>query len=299
MGKLPAFQFYPADWRKDPGVRALNYQERGIWFEMICLMHESEKRGFLSINGSKIDVIILAKMLGLTKQKVIKTIETLLYFNVCSKDDNGVIYCRRMVKDEHIRQVRADAGQKGGAANRDNLLKQTEQQNIPPSSPSSPSPSPSGKKTDDKSSNSEPKILAPSKRIKWNEADSFKGINATDRENWSKAYPACDIDRQLSKMHCWLIANPKRIKSNYYKFINSWLTKDQDRGGGMQSNRPGEAKDPPAPLSIEDGIILRKVLVRRNEFTQKHYDKLCTDRKLIDGLLDSDFIEALEPINRK
>lgn len=50
--KLPAFQFYPGDWRKDPGVQSLSFHDRGVWHEMLCLMHESEERGKLTLNGS-------------------------------------------------------------------------------------------------------------------------------------------------------------------------------------------------------------------------------------------------------
>ena len=50
-GRLPAFQFYPADWRKDPGVQSLDYETRGIWWEIICLLHESDERGVLLLNG--------------------------------------------------------------------------------------------------------------------------------------------------------------------------------------------------------------------------------------------------------
>jgi hypothetical protein len=42
MTKLPALQWYPADWRKDPGVQALSLHDRMVWFEMLMLMHESE-----------------------------------------------------------------------------------------------------------------------------------------------------------------------------------------------------------------------------------------------------------------
>ena len=48
---LPALQFYGGDWRKDPGIQALNYFDRGVWFEMLLMMHESEDRGKLVLNG--------------------------------------------------------------------------------------------------------------------------------------------------------------------------------------------------------------------------------------------------------
>lgn len=137
MGKLPAFQFYPADWRKDPGVQALTYEERGIWFELLCIMHESDSRGFLKINDQKIDELILARMLGLTVKKVQKVLKTLDFFKVYSVDENGVIYCRRMVKDEHILQVRRAAGKLGGSPLLKQVVKQTIKQKPTPSSSSS------------------------------------------------------------------------------------------------------------------------------------------------------------------
>ena len=49
--KLPAMQFYPGDWRKDIGVQSLSFHDRGVWFEMLMLMHGSERRGVLVLNG--------------------------------------------------------------------------------------------------------------------------------------------------------------------------------------------------------------------------------------------------------
>ena len=40
--KAPAFQFYPGDWLRDPGIRACPLTSRGLWIEMICLMSDSQ-----------------------------------------------------------------------------------------------------------------------------------------------------------------------------------------------------------------------------------------------------------------
>ena len=69
MTKLPAFQFYPGDWRKDVGVQSLDYFDRRVWWEMLCLMHESEWRGALVLNGQAMSEGALALLLGLDKQK--------------------------------------------------------------------------------------------------------------------------------------------------------------------------------------------------------------------------------------
>jgi hypothetical protein len=113
--KLPAIQFYPADWRKDPAVQALNFHDRGVWFEILCLMHESSERGVLLLNGIPMPEDALARMLGLDKQILTTTLTTLLTYGAAKRRDaDGAIYSSRMVKDEKIIQIRREAGKKGG-----------------------------------------------------------------------------------------------------------------------------------------------------------------------------------------
>lgn len=155
MAKLPAFQFYPADWRKDPAVQSLSYFDRGVWLEILCLMHESEQRGKLLLNGKKMPDDALARLLGLDKQILTKTLNTLLEYGVASIDEaTGALFSRRMVRDEEIRQIRTIAGKKGGNPN---LVNQNSNQNaskngnevnqkLTPSSSFSSSPSSSNEK---------------------------------------------------------------------------------------------------------------------------------------------------------
>jgi hypothetical protein len=58
-------QWYCPDWRKDPGVQSLSYEERGIWFEMLMVMHETSERGTLTLNGAPMTVEDIASVLGL------------------------------------------------------------------------------------------------------------------------------------------------------------------------------------------------------------------------------------------
>lgn len=117
-GKLPAFQFYPGDWRRDPAVQSLSYFDRGVWLEILCLMHESEQRGKLLLNGKKMPNEALARLLGLDKQILTKTLDTLLEYGVASIDEETeALMSRRMVRDEKIRQIRKEVGKKGGNPN--------------------------------------------------------------------------------------------------------------------------------------------------------------------------------------
>jgi len=145
MAKMPAFQFYPGDWRKDVGVQSLDYFDRGVWHEMLCLMHESERRGVLVLNGRAISDDALARLLGLDKQTLTTTLTTLLTSGVASREtETGALMCRRMVRDEKLCEVRREAGKKGGNPvllnqNSTTGVKQTANQTPTPSSSSSAS----------------------------------------------------------------------------------------------------------------------------------------------------------------
>ncbi|OWP65073.1 hypothetical protein CDA63_01585 [Hymenobacter amundsenii] len=124
--KLPAIQFYPGDWHKDQGVQALDLAQRGAWFELLLMMHDSDERGVLLVNGQPMPDAVIARRLGLDNQTANQILTTLLTYGVASRrNTDGALFCRRMVKDENLRQVRTTAGKKGGNPR---LLNQTPNQ---------------------------------------------------------------------------------------------------------------------------------------------------------------------------
>lgn len=147
----PSFQFYPADWRKEPSLSSCSLAARGLWIEMMCAAHESDEYGVLAINGKPLSNVQIARIVGETPAVVAKLIKELEDSGVFSRRQDGAIYSRRMVKDEHIRNVRSAAGKMGGNPNLlaqlDNvepsnglvLLKQTNKHRTTPSSSSSSS----------------------------------------------------------------------------------------------------------------------------------------------------------------
>jgi len=139
--KLPAIQFYPGDWLRDPGVRACSLQARGLWIEMLCLMHEGEPYGHLTINGRAIELRTLSRLVGAEMKRTCAALKELESNGVFSRTKDGTIYSRRMVKDAYLRAIRAKAGSLGGKTTSQFLLKQMPKQNFkqttPPSSSSS------------------------------------------------------------------------------------------------------------------------------------------------------------------
>ncbi len=113
MSKRPAFQFYPSDWRQDPALRLCSMAARGLWIDLMCLMHEGEPYGYLTANSRPIPPEKIAKLVGETANFVKKTLRELIDNGVCSVDENGAIFSRRMVRDEKVRNARAAGGLRG------------------------------------------------------------------------------------------------------------------------------------------------------------------------------------------
>ena len=125
--KRPSFQFYPADFRKDPALSTCSLAARGLWIDLMCIAHESEIYGVLSINGKPMTPQQIARSVGESVSAIIKLLDELEGSGVFSRNESGCIYSRRMVKDERLRNTRAEAGRLGGNPN---LLKQKVKQKV-------------------------------------------------------------------------------------------------------------------------------------------------------------------------
>jgi len=112
--KRPAFMFYPADWRKDPQLGACSHQARGLWFEIMLVMHECEPYGHASIDGRPIDDERLARLCRWPVKSFRRSLNELSSNGVFSRTADGTIYSRRMVRDEGKRGKAAEYGRRGG-----------------------------------------------------------------------------------------------------------------------------------------------------------------------------------------
>lgn len=104
MSKLPAFQFYPGDWIKDPALRRCSHEEKGIWIDLLCLMHESPERGIL--RGWSDEEI--CRSIGGRYEAVSSAVTRLVTLGVASRDEDGSLMNRRMARDERERRSSAE-----------------------------------------------------------------------------------------------------------------------------------------------------------------------------------------------
>ena len=70
------------------------------------------------------------------------------------------------------------------------------------------------------------------------EKRKFFNITIEDKAGWLDAYPASDIDQEISKMREWLLGNPSKKKKNYRRFITNWLSRAQEKGGSKREAMP-------------------------------------------------------------
>lgn len=111
--RRPAFQFYPADWRKDAAVQSCSLAAQGLWINLMCIAHECEPYGHLVINGKPMQVAQIARLIGIGTKECDSLLTELHGAGVFSISD-GVIFSRRMVRDEATRNARAAGGKLGG-----------------------------------------------------------------------------------------------------------------------------------------------------------------------------------------
>jgi hypothetical protein len=111
--KRPALQFYIGDWKKDPELRACSLAARGLWVDMICIMYESERRGYLLVRNRPPTTAELARNVGADAAEVRTLLAELENAGVYSIVD-GVIVCRRMVRDAELSEKNKANGSKGG-----------------------------------------------------------------------------------------------------------------------------------------------------------------------------------------
>jgi len=141
--KRPSFQFYPSDWLRDTALRSCSTGARGLWIDMICFMHEGTPYGYLKVADKVILPSNLARMVGESVEVVADWLLELQEAGVYDVD-NGAIFSRRMIRDEELRQKRAEGGKLGGNPN----LKVNHEVKQKPTPSSSSTSSPSKKKDD-------------------------------------------------------------------------------------------------------------------------------------------------------
>jgi len=114
MASKLKFQFNPTDWLGDTFLRGCSAGARGVWVDMLCIMFESSQPGLLLINGSHPSQKQLSRIFGCSVLELNRYLSELQEAGVFSRNAEGVIFCRKMVRGAQISQIRKDSGSLGG-----------------------------------------------------------------------------------------------------------------------------------------------------------------------------------------
>jgi len=204
----PSWQFYPTDWLGNSDLGLCSLKAQGLWVRMLCLMFFSPVRGELRRSaGDTISSKTLAKLTGETEQEIDTLINELYNNGVFSYTEDKVIYCRRMKRESERLKLKQEAGRLGGLNGKQNTKQNLAKPEV------------------------EVEVLSIYNNIIsfLNKSLYFNTIIEKDFFTYAliKAYPQVNILQELKKMEAWLTANPSRLKSNYRRFINNWISKTE------------------------------------------------------------------------
>ena len=111
---MPWVKWYWSDWRSDPRLRMCSLAARGLWAEMLALMQEAEPYGHLVVNGLAPTDTQLAVLAGAPPEQIPDLLGELESTGVFSRTQKGVIYSRRMTRDERKSRKARLNGKTGG-----------------------------------------------------------------------------------------------------------------------------------------------------------------------------------------
>jgi len=95
----PWIKFYPRDWRGDQALRVVSLAARGLWIEMLSIMHEGQPYGHLTIGGQPCTDDNLARLVGASAEEVRALLVELQTAGVLRQTRGGVIYSKRLTAD--------------------------------------------------------------------------------------------------------------------------------------------------------------------------------------------------------
>lgn len=92
--EIPYMQFYAGDWLNDVAVGKCSPSTRGIWFDLICSMHQIDRSGVIS--GTLIELSRVARCQAVEMDAAIKEIQKNNVADVTFRNDNVTLINRRM-----------------------------------------------------------------------------------------------------------------------------------------------------------------------------------------------------------
>jgi hypothetical protein len=226
----PWMKFYPSDWRSEPRLRLVSMAARGLWVEMLCIMHESDPRGDLTVGGVALDAAKLARMVGESEEMVSALLAELKEAGVYSTRKNGVIFSRRMEKDEIKRRKLRENGRKGGnpSLRKDTGIDALDNQADKPTEARSQKP-------DTRDTNVSKEHARKKRGEAYRLSDDWQIPEEWIDEAVSRGFTRDRAYAEADRMRNWSQSSPKGAKVNWRSAWRNWIADKAD-----QQTRPAD-----------------------------------------------------------
>ncbi|WP_158924509.1 hypothetical protein [Acidisphaera sp. S103] len=122
-------KFWPQDWQRDPALKICGIAAQGLWINLLCIMHEGDPYGHLTINGRGATNKQIGMLTGIGEHVADKLIAGLEEAGVFSRTDAGLIYSRRMLRDKAASDAGREHGKGGGNPSLTRRVKKYEKEN--------------------------------------------------------------------------------------------------------------------------------------------------------------------------
>lgn len=107
-------KFWWADHESDDALKLVSLAAQGLWVRMLCAMHRATPHGHMAVNGSAPTARQMAVMLCASEREIAKLLPELEAAGVFSRTPDGLIFSRRLVRDDYIKNKAIADGKKGG-----------------------------------------------------------------------------------------------------------------------------------------------------------------------------------------
>lgn len=99
--KFPWLQFFTGDWMKDPALSRCSPATRGVWMDLLCAMHESDRSGV--ITGTREQIARLGRCSAVELDQAIADLQATRAADVTVRDGIVTLVNRRMRKEANSR----------------------------------------------------------------------------------------------------------------------------------------------------------------------------------------------------
>jgi hypothetical protein len=107
-------KFFWQDWETDHAVRLCSFAAQGLWMRMLCIAAAHDPIGYVAVAGKGLDETGLALLTGRPGSEIASLLGELDQHGVFSRDRQGRIYSRRMIRDARKAATARNNGKKGG-----------------------------------------------------------------------------------------------------------------------------------------------------------------------------------------